>query len=69
VLSGYSSKKRNSATEILESIKNDSRITIAQIATQTGMMGRTVQRYLQEFQKTGILKHEGCDANGTWNVV
>ena len=69
VLSGYSSKKRNSATKILKSIKNDSRITIAQIATKTGMTGRTVQRYLQEFQKAGILKREGSDANGMWIIV
>ncbi len=66
LLSAYSPKKRDAAEKILVSIIEHPQITIAQMAEQTGMTGRTVQRYLKDFQSTGILKRGGSDINGEW---
>ena len=44
-------------------------ITISEMAVAADITGRTVQRYLKEFQEAGALKREGSDKNGKWIVL
>jgi len=69
VLENYSKKRRKTAELLLEAIASDSNITIAEMAAKAGATTRTIQRYLQEFQNTGILLREGSDAAGKWILV
>ena len=66
-LNEYSKKRRSTAAALLTAICSDSHITIAELAAFSGTTSRTVQRYLQEFQKAGIVKREGSDTSGVWH--
>ena len=69
LLSGFTQKKRETASRLLNAIIANNQITIADMAESAGTTSRTVQRYLKEFQDAGILKREGSDTSGRWILL
>jgi ATP-dependent DNA helicase RecG len=67
IVSGKMSGKMSG--KILESVRNNSSITIPQLAITLGVTERTVERGLAELQKLGILRRIGGKKGGKWEVV
>ena len=59
-------KKSEIQVKILNLIKENSRITVNELANITNINRRTVLRILQELQNKGLLKREGTNRNGLW---
>ena len=55
--------------KICELIKNDSRITVAQIAVALAVAKRTLERNLADLQKKGILSRTGNTSAGRWMLL
>ena len=55
--------------KICELIKNDSRITVAQMAVALAVAKRTLERNLADLQKKGILSRTGNTSAGRWMLL
>ena len=62
-------KKRKTAERILIAIMDNPQITIAQMAADTGIASRTIQRYLSELRSMDVLTREGSDTSGKWVLM
>jgi ATP-dependent DNA helicase RecG len=61
----YTKKQR----VILDTIKKNPAITIDALSETLAVKKRTLERYIAELQRCGILKREGGKKNGVWVVV
>ena len=50
-------------------ISEKNTVTIGEMAEKSGVTERTVQRYLKEFQDTGVIRREGSDKSGKWVIL
>mgnify|MGYP002624198195 CR=1 FL=1 len=55
--------------KICELIKNDSRITVAQIAVALAVAKRTLERNLADLQKKGTFSRTGNTSAGRWMLL
>ena len=55
--------------KILNLIKESPTITGKQMAETLSVSQRTIERDLSAMQKKGIIKHEGKDNNGVWQLI
>ena len=62
-------KKREVASMIIDEISKNGQITIPEISQMMKVTERAVQRYLKEFQESGILAREGSDKSGRWILL
>jgi len=54
---------------ILELIKKNSKITIAEIAREIGISNRMIAKYLKRFQDDGLVKRKGGRFGGEWIIL
>lgn len=54
---------------ILKEIIDNPNITTKELAQKTGVKFRTLQRYVSQLQKLGLLEREGGRKDGHWVVV
>ena len=68
---GTGSEKKYDGNEkaILQVIQHDPKITQKDICTKTGIPLRTVKRTMSKLQKSGKLRCEGTNRNGSWVVT
>ena len=55
--------------KILNLIKESPTITGKQMAETLSVSQRTIERDLSALQKKGVLKHEGKDNDGVWQLI
>ena len=55
--------------KILNLIKESPTITGRQMSEILSVSQRTIERDLSAIQKSGILKHEGKDNDGVWQII
>jgi predicted HTH transcriptional regulator len=55
--------------EILTLIKQNASIIIPELAKQTGVTERTIERKIQKLQQDGLLKRLGPNKGGRWEVI
>ena len=55
--------------KILNLIKETPTISGRQMSEKLSVSQRTVERDLSALQKSGILKHEGKDNDGSWQIL
>ena len=55
--------------EILTLIKQNASIIIPELAKQTGVTERTIERKIQKLQRDGLLKRLGPNKGGRWKVI
>ena len=55
-------------TKIVEFIKNNSNITIEEMAKYAGVETRTIERNIKALKEKGIVDRIGADKNGHWVV-
>ena len=55
--------------KILEYIKNDSRITIPELAAKLSISTRSVEKHIDKLQKEKILKRVGGRKLGQWQII
>ena len=55
--------------KICELIKNDSHITVSQMAVALAVAKRTLERNLADLQKKGILSRTGNTSAGRWMLL
>lgn len=60
---------QKSIQKTLEFIKQNSRITIADLAQQTGLSEPGIKKHLRKLQQEGLLKRIGPDKGGYWLVL
>ena len=64
-----SERKRKSSERILDLIKNKSTISAAEIAMEIDMSSRGVEKQIKKLRETGIIKRNGADFGGYWEIV
>lgn len=64
-----SEKTSNSSEKILELIKQDPKISAAGIAMEIGISSRGVEKQIKKLREAGILKRNGADKGGYWEIV
>lgn len=55
--------------DLLELLKKDGTLTLAEIAAKLGIDTRTIQRGLRKLRENGIIERIGSDRVGEWKVV
>ena len=73
-LSGFVVKMMEKTSEktsekILRLVGENAHITIAELASATGVSGRSIERNIQKLQQAGELKRIGPDKGGYWQVT
>lgn len=67
---GFGSEKTsNSSEKILELIKQNPKISAAGIAMEIGISSRGVEKQIQKLREAGIIKRNGADKGGYWEIV
>ena len=66
---GSSEKTSNSSEKILELIKQDPKISAAGIAMEIGISSRGVEKQIKKLREAGIIKRNGADKGGYWEIV
>ena len=61
-------KEKDVRATIIECIKQDERITIAGIVTNTGVSRRTVDRVIKGLKEENILERVGSSRSGYWRL-
>ena len=64
-----SEKTSNSSEKILELIKQDPKISAAGIAMEIGISSRGVEKQIKKLREAGIIKRNGADKGGYWEIV
>ncbi|WP_418851991.1 winged helix-turn-helix domain-containing protein [Prevotella sp.] len=64
-----SERKRKSSERILDLIKNKPTISAAEIAMKMDMSSRGVEKQIKKLRETGIIKRNGTDFGGYWEIV
>lgn len=64
-----SERKRNSSERILDLIKNKPTISAAEIAMEIDMSSRGVEKQIKKLREAGIIKRNGADFGGYWEIV
>ena len=54
---------------IVDIIRNDSKITIPQIATRLGKNPRGIDKHMQKLRELDIIHRVGGDFGGHWEIV
>ena len=67
--SNSSEKTSNSSEKILELIKQDHQISAAGIAMEIGISSRGVEKQIKKLREAGIIKRNGADKGGYWEIV
>ena len=65
----YPEKYPESIQKTLELVEQNSRITIAELAQQTGLSEPGIKKHIRKLQEQGFLKRIGPDKGGHWEVV
>jgi len=60
---------QKTSQKILELMKNNPIITIAELAPVIGVSERTVKYQIANLKKSGLLKRVGPDKGGYWKIV
>ncbi len=60
---------QKSIQKTLELAKQNSLITIAELAQQTGLSEPGIKKHLRKLQQQGLLKRIGPDKGGHWEVI
>lgn len=68
-VSKSSERKRKSSERILDLIKNKPTISAAEIAMQIDMSSRGVEKQIKKLREAGIIKRNGADFGGYWEIV
>ena len=68
-VSKSSERKRKSSERILDLIKNKPTISAAEIAMKIDMSSRGVEKQIKKLRETGIIKRNGADFGGYWEIV
>ena len=68
-VSKSSERKRKSSERILDLIKNKPTISAAEIAMEIDMSSRGVEKQIKKLRETGIIKRNGADFGGYWEIV
>ena len=55
--------------KILDSIRNNPAVTLAQLAAMLDVTLRTIERSIAELRKAGALRRIGGNKSGKWEVV
>ena len=58
-----------SALEIIMLINNNSRITMTEIANQTGYSRRWVAKIIKKLQEQNVIKRIGSNKSGYWEIL
>lgn len=58
-----------SAPEIIVLINNNSRITMTEIANQTGYSRRWVAKIIKKLQEQNVIKRIGSNKSGYWEIL
>lgn len=67
---GFGSEKTsNSSEKILELIKQNPKISAAGIAMEIGISSRGVEKQIKKLREAGIIKRNGADKGGYWEIV
>ena len=64
-----SERKRKSSERILDLIKNKPTISAAEIAVEIDMSSRGVEKQIKKLREAGIIKRNGADFGGYWEIV
>ena len=64
-----SERKRKSSERILDLIKNKPTISAAEIAMDIDMSSRGVEKQIKKLREAGIIKRNGADFGGYWEIV
>ena len=64
-----SERKRKSSERILDLIKNKPTISAAEIAMEIDMSSRGVEKQIKKLREAGIIKRNGADFGGYWEIV
>ena len=67
-LASFTEAKRKKALLIIGEIVSDEHITIQRIADNTGITKSTVDRYIADLKKDGIISREGSTKSGYWKI-
>ena len=67
--SNSSEKTSNSSEKILELIKQNPKISAAGIAMEIGISSRGVEKQIKKLREAGIIKRNGADKGGYWEIV
>lgn len=59
---------QKSIQKTLELVKQNSLITISELAQQTGLSDPGIKKHLRKLQQQGLLKRVGPDKGGHWKV-
>jgi predicted HTH transcriptional regulator len=54
---------------ILQAIREDKHISIAEIARRTEKSSRTISRYIRKLQDDSIIERVGADFGGYWHLI
>lgn len=70
IMSNKVSNKVSNKTEtkILELIRNNPNITIARLATKTGLSEPGIKKNLKQLKEKGFIKRVGSNKTGYWEV-
>lgn len=67
---GFGSEKTsNSSEKILKLIKQNPKISAAGIAMEIGISSRGVEKQIKKLREAGIIKRNGADKGGYWEIV
>ena len=66
---GSEHKPDGNEKAIMQAIQENPKITQKDICAKTGISLRTVKRTMSELQKSGKLRREGTNRNGSWVVI
>ena len=64
-----SERKKKSSERILDLIKNKPTISAAEIAMDIDMSSRGVEKQIKKLREAGIIKRNGADFGGYWEIV
>lgn len=67
--SNSSEKASNSSEKILELIKQNPKISAAGIAMEIGISSRGVEKQIKKLREAGIIKRNGADKGGYWEII
>lgn len=62
-------EKEKSSERILDLIKNKPTISAAEIAMEIDMSSRGVEKQIKKLREAGIIKRNGADFGGYWEIV
>ena len=60
---------QKSIQKTLELVRQNSLITISELAQQTGLSEPGIKKHLKKLQQQGLLKRIGPDKGGHWEVI